>query len=48
MIGQIGGLPTGTDFVTNAAFGGPQSKTLYITSAKTLHQIVLNIPGLPN
>jgi len=47
-IGQIGGLPSGADFVTNAAFGGPQSKTLYVTSAKTLHQIVLNIPGLPN
>jgi gluconolactonase len=48
MIGTIGGLPSGTDFVTNAAFGGADSKTLYITSAKTLHQIVLNVPGLPN
>jgi len=48
MIGTIGGLPSGADFVTNAAFGGPQAKTLYITSANTLSQIVLNIPGLPN
>jgi len=45
-IGQIRGLPSGTDFVTNGAFGGPQSKTLSITSAKTLHQIVLDIPGI--
>ena len=47
-IGQIGGLPNGADFVTNAAFGGPDAKTLYITSANTLHRITLNVPGLPN
>jgi gluconolactonase len=47
-MGTIGGLPNGADFVTNAAFGGPDGKTLYVTSAMTLHRIVLNIPGLPN
>jgi sugar lactone lactonase YvrE len=47
-IGQIGGLPSGGDFVNNAAFGGADAKTLFITSAQTLHRITLNNPGLPN
>jgi gluconolactonase len=36
------------NFVTNAAFGGPERKTLYITTAKILYRIEMNIPGLPN
>ncbi|HEY0708355.1 MAG TPA: SMP-30/gluconolactonase/LRE family protein, partial [Polyangia bacterium] len=36
------------NFVTNAAFGGPERKTLYITTAKILYRLEMNIPGLPN
>lgn len=33
--------------ITNAAFGGPQRKTLYLTGAGTLWQIELNVAGFP-
>jgi gluconolactonase len=32
---------------TNAAFGGPERKTLYITAGTSLHSIELAIPGYP-
>ena len=47
--------PTGTDIatikvdanVTNAAFGGTNGKTLYITGAGALWKIDLNVVGKP-
>jgi sugar lactone lactonase YvrE len=33
--------------VTNAAFGGPNRKTLYITTSSALYAAELAIPGLP-
>jgi gluconolactonase len=33
--------------VTNAAFGGQERKTLYITSGNALHVAELGVPGLP-
>lgn len=48
------GAPLGTitgfmnDNTTNAAFGGPDHRTLYITASRLLFRIQLNIPGLPN
>ncbi|MDX2022916.1 MAG: SMP-30/gluconolactonase/LRE family protein [Deltaproteobacteria bacterium] len=32
---------------SNAAFGGPDRKTLYITGSGRLHEIKLNVPGFP-
>ncbi len=32
---------------TNASFGGPDRKTLYITLPKALYRVTTNIPGLP-
>lgn len=43
-IGEIGNLPL---VVTNAAFGGPDRQTLYITTSTALYSIRLQIPGLP-
>jgi gluconolactonase len=43
MLGSIGGV-NGT---TNAAFGGPDNRTLYITAGSSLYEVELNIPGLP-
>jgi gluconolactonase len=46
-----GGNPIGTISVagttSNVAFGGTDSKTLYITAGNTLYSIALNVPGLP-
>jgi gluconolactonase len=43
-LGELGGLPRA---VTNAAFGGPNKKTLYITTSSALYAAELAIPGLP-
>jgi gluconolactonase len=45
-LGSIDGL--GTSYVTNAAFGGEDRKTLYITTGVALYEIALNVPGFPN
>jgi gluconolactonase len=51
-LGQLS-VPTGSvQAVTNAAFGGPDHKTLYITALgsgmqKSLFQIALSVPGMP-
>ncbi len=38
-------IPIPEDVVTNVAFGGPDLKTLYVTSGKTLFRIRVDIPG---
>ena len=43
-LGEIGDLP---QTVTNAAFGGPERKTLYITTNSALYSVELPIAGLP-
>ena len=43
-LGEFGDLP---QTVTNAAFGGPERKTLYITTSSALYAVELPIPGLP-
>jgi gluconolactonase len=43
-LGEIGGLPRA---VTNAAFGGAERKTLYVTTSSALHAVELAVPGLP-
>jgi gluconolactonase len=45
-LGAIDGL--GTSYVTNAAFGGEDRKTLFITTGAALYQITLEVPGFPN
>jgi gluconolactonase len=32
---------------TNVSFGGPDRRTLYITTANALYRVVLNVPGIP-
>jgi gluconolactonase len=44
-LGELTGLPK---TVTNAAFGGPDRKRLYITTSTALYAIELLIPGLPS
>jgi gluconolactonase len=44
-LGTITGFQGGT---TNAAFGGPDMKTLFVTAGTRLFRIELNVPGLPN
>jgi gluconolactonase len=46
MLGMITGL--GASTVSNAAFGGPDMKTLFITTASALYKIEMNVPGFPN
>ena len=46
MLGTITGVGGAT--VSNAAFGGPDYKTLFITTAAALYQIKLNVPGFPS
>ncbi len=46
VIGSIMGL--GGSTVSNAAFGGPDRKTLFITTASALYRIELNVPGFPS
>ncbi len=43
-LGEITGLP---QVVTNAAFGGPERKTLYVTTDSALYTVALPVPGLP-
>jgi gluconolactonase len=43
-LGEITGLP---QTVTNAAFGGTDRKTLYVTTASALYTVALPLPGLP-
>jgi gluconolactonase len=43
-LGELGGLPR---VVTNAAFGGDDRRTLYITTNSALYAIKLEVPGLP-
>jgi gluconolactonase len=45
-LGNISGL--GTSYVTNAAFGGEDRQTLFITTGEALYQISLAVPGFPN
>jgi gluconolactonase len=42
----IGTIPTGE--ASNATFGGPDRKTLYVTSRSLLKAVTLNVPGLPD
>jgi sugar lactone lactonase YvrE len=46
VLGSIMGL--GGSTVSNAAFGGPDRKTLFITTASALYRIDLNVPGFPS
>jgi gluconolactonase len=41
----LGRIPIGEDVVTNLAFGGPDKKTLYVTSGKTLFKIQTAVKG---
>ena len=41
----LGTIPVTEDMCTNCCFGGPDKKTLYITSGKTLWSIPVKIPG---
>jgi gluconolactonase len=45
-LGTIDGLGGGT--VSNAAFGGRDHKTLFITTASALYRIELDVPGFPS
>ena len=38
-------IPIPEDTITNAAFGGPDLKTLYVTAGKTLFQIEIDVVG---
>jgi gluconolactonase len=42
----IGTIPTGEP--SNATFGGPDRKTLYVTSRSVLKAVTLAVPGLPD
>jgi gluconolactonase len=44
-LGELTGLPM---TVTNAAFGGPDRRRLYITTSSALYSIELLVPGLPS
>jgi gluconolactonase len=48
--GQMLGMITGTSagFITNAAFGDEDRRTLYITTSSALYRIRMNVPGFPN
>jgi gluconolactonase len=42
----VGTVPTGE--ASNATFGGPDRKTLYVTSRSVLQAVTLSVPGLPD
>ena len=42
-LGSVGGLTAG--YVTNAAFGGDDRRTLYVTTSEALYQLRLDVPG---
>lgn len=41
----LGRIPVPEDMVTNCCFGGPDLKTLFVTSGKTLWKIQCKVPG---
>ena len=41
----LGRIPIPEDLITNLAFGGPDRKTLYVTSGNTIFQVPLSVPG---
>ena len=38
-------IPINEDTITNAAFGGPDLQTLYVTAGKTLFQLRTDVTG---
>jgi gluconolactonase len=40
-------IPIPEDIISNTAFGGPDMKTLYVTSGKTVFTVRTEIAGLP-
>jgi gluconolactonase len=40
-------IPISEDVITNTAFGGPDMKTLYVTSGRTVFSVRTEIAGLP-
>jgi gluconolactonase len=44
---QLNFIPIPEDAITNNAFGGPDMKTLYVTSGRTLFKVRTEIAGLP-
>ena len=46
--GETLGTITGTGTATNCAFGGPDSKTLFITAGKHLYRVAVGIAGSPS
>ena len=42
----IGTVPTGES--SNCTFGGPDRKTLYVTSRAVIKSVTLAVPGLPD
>jgi gluconolactonase len=43
---KLGTIPTG--YASNCTFGGPDRKTLYVTSQSQLKSVTLAVPGLPD
>lgn len=41
----LGRIPILEDLMTNLAFGGPERKTIYVTSGKTIYKIPVNVSG---
>ena len=41
----LGRIPVYEDVITNCTWGGPDLRTLYITSGKTVYQVRVDIPG---
>ncbi len=41
----LGRIPIPEDLITNIAFGGPDNKTAYVTSGKTLYEFPINVAG---
>ena len=41
----LGRIPIPEDLCTNLAFGGPERKTLYVTSGKSIFKIPLAVSG---
>jgi gluconolactonase len=40
-------IPIPEDIISNNAFGGPDMKTLYVTSGHTVFKVRTEIAGLP-
>lgn len=41
----LGRIPIPENLITNVAFGGPERKTLYVTSGKTVYRFPTNVSG---